>query len=118
MPRKPKTVGSAVSGTPESAAANRTLVRSPTVTMAAERRGIIDKWTEEHESIIIAVLDRMAEIATKGKSDRDAIAAGKVLLDHTQGRPPEAVESKPNQFLTINRYGVDPDAKEPYADEG
>lgn len=93
-----------VTGTAESGEANLILGGGgATELVTGARRGIIDQWTSDHHEVIIAVLDRLALIATKGKSDRDAIAAGKVLLDHSLGRPPEAVESKPNQTLIIVR---------------
>ncbi len=97
------TTGS-VAGTPESAVAGLILRGqvNPTDITSYQRRGLVDQWTAEHEDVIFGVLDRMALIAVDGKSDRDAIAAGKVLLDHTQGRPPEAVEAKPNQTLHIH----------------
>ncbi len=109
----PKTTGS-VAGTPESAAAQLILdgrVVQPGVT-AVERRGLVDKWVTDHPEAIPAVMLSLYKIATKGKSDRDKIAAIKVFLDHSAGRPPEAVEAKPSQYLTINRYGVDPNANE------
>ena len=109
------TIGS-VAGTRESAEAS--LILSGGKGVVAERRGLVDKWTADNPEVIRAVLDKLGRIATKGKSDRDAIAASKVLLDHAVGRPPEAIEQKPNQSLTINRYGVDPNAEEPYANEG
>lgn len=113
MGNTPGNIGT-VTGTPESAEASLILRGSvnPVDITQYQRRGLVDKWTAEHEDVIFDVLNRIALIAVKGKSDRDAIAASKVLLDHTQGRPPEAVETRPNQVLHIHRYGVDPNAPE------
>ncbi len=71
---------------------------------ADDRRAIINKWTEENEEKVVAALDRVALIASRAKSDRDAVAGTKVLLDHSQGRAPEARESRPTQILIVNRF--------------
>ena len=70
-----------------------------------DRRVAIGIWLEENPNVIVEVLTNLAKIATNAKADsrRDAIAASKVLLDHTIGRPPEAKEAQPRQTLVIIR---------------
>ncbi len=76
-----------------------------------DRRVAIGIWMEQNPGTIIEVLNNLAAIATSADSDarRDAIAASKVLLDHTIGRPPEAREPIPAQTLVIVR-GADAEA--------
>ena len=94
MPRKKKTT--ALEVTP--------VTQELEAVPADDRRAIINKWTEDNPEKVTAALDRVALIAADAKSDRDAVAGTKVLLDHSQGRAPEARESRPTQVLIINRY--------------
>ena len=70
-----------------------------------DRRAAIALWREANPNIIVDVLDNLGRIAKSKKAgtERDAIAASKVLLDHTIGRPLEAKEPAPKQTLVIIR---------------